>query len=148
LPVLSRLSRFGFLAPGVDRPLVRALVGELGIGASSIEQAARTLSGGNQQKVVIAKLLATGGRILLFHDLTRGIDIGTKAEIFHLARRLAEEGRAILFYSSENLELVNMCDRILVLRQSRLATILTGSERTEERVLQAAMGAPAASAAA
>ncbi len=148
LPVLSRLSRFGFLAPGVDRPLVRALVGELGIGASSIEQAARTLSGGNQQKVVIAKLLATGGRILLFHDLTRGIDIGTKAEIFHLARRLAEEGRAILFYSSENLELVNMCDRILVLRQSRLATILTGSERTEERALQAAMGAPAASAAA
>ena len=55
---------------------------------------------------------------------------------------------SILFYSSENLELVNMCDRILVLRQSRLATILTGSERTEERVLQAAMGAPAASAAA
>jgi ribose transport system ATP-binding protein len=98
------------------------------------------LSGGNQQKVVVAKLLAVGADVLLFHDLTRGIDVGAKAEIFHLMRRLAGEGKAILFYSSENQELVSMCDRVLVLRAGRLAATLSGSELSEERILQAALG--------
>jgi ribose transport system ATP-binding protein len=140
LPVLSKLSRLGFLPPGADVRLAWKAVADLGIKASSIEQPAKTLSGGNQQKVVVAKLLAVGARILLFHDVTRGIDVGTKAEIFHLARDLAATGHAILFYSSENQELVNMCDRILVLRAGVAAAVLEGGERTEERILQAAMG--------
>jgi ribose transport system ATP-binding protein len=124
----------------VDRRLARQAVTDLSINLRSIEQPAKTLSGGNQQKVVVAKLLAVGARILLFYDVTRGIDVGTKAEIFHLTRRLAAEGRAILFFSSENQELVNMCDRILVLRGGAAAAILEGPARSEPRILQAAMG--------
>ena len=140
LPVLSRISRIGFLAPGSDRTVVNRAIGNLAIKASSLEQPVRTLSGGNQQKVVVAKLLAVGADVLLFHDLTRGIDVGAKAEIFHLMRRLAGQGKSILFYSSENQELVSMCDRVLVLRAGRLAATLTGGDLSEERILQAALG--------
>ena len=140
LPVLSRISRFGLLAPRSDRAVVNRAVGNLDIKASSLEQLVRTLSGGNQQKVVVAKLLAVGADVLLFHDLTRGIDVGAKAEIFHLMRRLAGQGKSILFYSSENQELVSMCDRVLVLRAGRLAATLTGGDLSEERILQAALG--------
>jgi ribose transport system ATP-binding protein len=141
LPVLSRISRFGFLAPGSDRAVVSRAIGSLAVKAASLEQPVRTLSGGNQQKVVVAKLLALGAEILLFHDLTRGIDVGAKAEIFRLMRRLAGEGKSIVFYSSESQELVSMCDRVLVLRGGRIAATLAGGDLTEERILQAAIGA-------
>jgi ribose transport system ATP-binding protein len=140
LPVLSKLSRAGFMQRGQERALARSAIEELSIKVSSLEQPARTLSGGNQQKVVIAKLLAVGTRILLFHDLTRGIDVGTKAEIFHLMRQLSARGHAVLFYSSENQELVNMCDRVLVLRAGRAVAMLEGNALSEERILQAALG--------
>ena len=86
------------------------------------------------------KLLSVGAKILLFHDLTRGIDVGTKAEVFHLMRDLAAKGHAILFYSSENQELVNMCDRVLVLRGGRSMGTIAAASLSEERILQAAMG--------
>ena len=148
LPILSKIARFGFVLPSQDARIARDAVKSLEIKVSSVEQPARTLSGGNQQKVVVAKLLAVGAKILLFNDLTRGIDVGTKAEIFHLTRDLADKGHAILFYSSENQELVNMCDRIMVLRGGALAAMLDGADRTEERILHAAFGLASSTAAA
>ena len=101
------------------------------IKADSIEQPAGTLSGGNQQKVVLAKLLATEARILLFFDPTRGVDVGTKAEIFALMRDLAARGFAILFFSTDLAELANVADRTLVMsygtdrRRARAAKTMT-----------------------
>jgi ribose transport system ATP-binding protein len=140
LPVLSRLGRFGFIGRRRETSLAQQMAGELSIKLTSVDQPVRTLSGGNQQKVVIAKLLSVGAKILLFHDLTRGIDVGTKAEVFHLMRDLAAKGHAILFYSSENQELVNMCDRVLVLRGGRSMGTIAAASLSEERILQAAMG--------
>jgi ribose transport system ATP-binding protein len=140
LPILSKLARFGFVIPSRDTQVARQAVQALDIKAESIEQPANTLSGGNQQKVVVAKMLAVGASILLLYDLTRGIDVGTKAEIFHLTRELAASGHAILYYSSESQELTNMCDRILVLQAGTVAAVLQGDDRTEEQLLQAAIG--------
>jgi len=98
-----------------------------------------TLSGGNQQKVVLAKLLATESRILLLYDPTRGVDVGTKAEIFSVMRDLAAQGYAILFYSTDLAELANVADRTLVLSYGRVNSVLTGTDLTEDRILHATM---------
>lgn len=138
LPVLGRLSRWGLLSATAETQLVGKAIAQLQVKAGSIEQPVTTLSGGNQQKVVIAKLLLVGAKVLLFHDLTRGIDVGTKAEIFTLARELTATGHSIILYSSDNQELVHMCDRIMVLRAGAVAAMLEGAYRTEEEVMRAA----------
>jgi ribose transport system ATP-binding protein len=140
LPMLDHLTRGGLLSGALEEELVRKAIDRMNIRASSLEQPVMTLSGGNQQKVVIAKLLMLGTRILLFHDLTRGIDVGTKAQIFGLFRELAASGHSILFYSSDNQELVHMCDRVLVLSRGRVAAELRGEDLTEARILRAAFG--------
>jgi ribose transport system ATP-binding protein len=99
-----------------------------------------SLSGGNQQKVVIAKWLLTEARILLLYDLTRGIDVGTKQEVYQLMRSLADEGVGILFFSTELPELVGMCDRVLVLYEGKIGRELKGAEITEENLVTAALG--------
>ncbi len=139
LPILGRLTRFGLLQGRVEERTVREAIERLNIKAS-LEQPVMTLSGGNQQKVVVAKLLLLGTKILLFHDLTRGIDVGTKAQIFALLRELAAGGHSILFYSSDNQELTQMCDRVLVLSRGRLAATLEGDAMTEAQILRAAFG--------
>lgn len=138
LPILNRLTRWGLLSGDIEERLVKEAIERLEVKASSLENPVITLSGGNQQKVVVAKLLQVGAKVLLLHDLTRGIDVGTKAEIFKLARELTAAGYSILMYSSENQELVNMCDRIMVLSSGRLAATLEGEQLTEEMVIHAA----------
>jgi len=138
LPVLRRIVRWGLLSPTKEVKLVQDVVARVNVGLSGIDQPVSTLSGGNQQKIVIAKLLLVQTKILLFHDLTRGIDVGTKSEIFQLARELSAKGHSIVLYSSENQELVNMCDRILVLSRGLVAAVLEGDERTEQSILHAA----------
>jgi ribose transport system ATP-binding protein len=98
------------------------------------------LSGGNQQKVVVAKWLETKGQVLFFDEPARGIDVGAKAEMFELIGRLASEGRGIVLISSYLPELLNMCDRIIVLRAGRIAGELAREQFTEERVMQLATG--------
>jgi ribose transport system ATP-binding protein len=98
------------------------------------------LSGGNQQKVVLAKLLATKPRVLMMFDSTRGVDVGTKAEIYSLLRELAEAGSSILWYSTDNDELINMCDRVLVLRQGQVEAELSEGLITEENIIRASVG--------
>jgi ribose transport system ATP-binding protein len=141
LAVLPQVSSWGVLQNAAEDRLARDSMDRLNVRADGPQQRVDTLSGGNQQKIVIAKLLAVGARILLFHDLTRGVDVGTKAEIFSLTRELAADGYSVLMYSSDNEELIHMCDRLLVLREGRIAAELVGDALSAEAIMQAAMGA-------
>jgi ribose transport system ATP-binding protein len=141
LPNLPQLTRWGFVSARAEDRLTRHAVEKLRVRIGNIESPVSSLSGGNQQKVVVGKLLEVGARILLFHDPTRGIDVGTKAEIFQLARDLTADGHSILFYSSDNQELVGMCDRVMVLRGGEVATILDGP-LSEDAILRAAIAVP------
>jgi ribose transport system ATP-binding protein len=139
LSVISRFSRFGLLSRRKEEDLVKEMVDFLRIRTSSPEQPAGTLSGGNQQKVIFGKMLLTQARILLLFDPTRGVDVGTKGEIFDLMRKLAGDGYAILFFSSDLAELVHVADRVIVMRNGELAATLAGQANTEEGILRAAV---------
>ena len=106
-----------------------------------------SLSGGNQQKVVLGKWLMTRPRIVLLNDPTRGIDVGTKQELYQLLRRLAESGAAILFYSTDYDELIGCCDRVLVLYNGSVVRTLEGGELTERNLVASALILPASAAA-
>ena len=139
LSVIPRVTRFGLVSVTEERTLVDEMLRKLQIKAGSPDQWAGTLSGGNQQKVIFGKMLLTQSRILLLYDPTRGIDVGTKGEIFAMMRDLARQGYAILFYSSDLPEIVNVADRALVLRNGRLAAMLAREELSEHRILSEAM---------
>jgi ribose transport system ATP-binding protein len=108
---------------------------------TGISQVVATLSGGNQQKVVIGKWLATGPRVLLLDEPTRGIDVGAKQEIYELVRTLAAEGLAIVMVSSELPELLLLADRILVMCEGRQTGVLSRAEASEEAIMH--LAAPA-----
>jgi ribose transport system ATP-binding protein len=139
LSSIRRFARNGLLSRGAENALVQDMVRSLRIKAESPEQPAGSLSGGNQQKVLLGKMLLSEARILLLYDPTRGVDVGTKGEIFQLMRELASKRYAILFYSSDLSELVHMANRVMVLRQGRVATELRGDEITENNMLRAAV---------
>jgi ribose transport system ATP-binding protein len=132
----------------IDRDrLDRAIAGGMAtmqIKAGPVNDAVATLSGGNQQKVVLAKWLMTDPQVILLNDPTRGIDIGTKQEIFRMMRGLADEGRSILFYSSDYAELIGCADRVIVLYDGRVARELTGDGITEEAIVAASLNIGAA----
>jgi ribose transport system ATP-binding protein len=117
----------------------------LAIKAESPEIPVGALSGGNQQKVVIAKWLMLKPRILLLNDPTRGIDVGTKQEIYQLLRKLADSGATVIFYSTDYDELIGCCDRVLVLFDGAVRRELVGAEINERALVAAALdiGAPA-----
>jgi ABC-type sugar transport system ATPase subunit len=121
--------------------VARESVARLQIRTPSIEAQVATLSGGNQQKVQVARWLAAGSRILLLVDPTRGVDVGARAEINRLWQILADEGYALLLVSSEAEELVEVCDRVLVMRHGRLASEHRGDDIAVGRLLHAAAGA-------
>ena len=145
LPSLGRISRFGNRRPAGEAAVARDTVRRLGVRCSGISQTAATLSGGNQQKVVIGKWLATGPRVLLLDEPTRGIDVGAKQEIYALIRALAAEGLAILMVSSELPELLLLADRILVMAQGRKTGELARAEASEEAIMHLAAPLRAAS---
>jgi ribose transport system ATP-binding protein len=142
LAVIARFSRFGVLSTRKERALVDEMMAFLRIKARTPEQLAGTLSGGNQQKVIFGKMLLTEARVLLLYDPTRGVDVGTKGEIFQLMRDVAAQGYAILFYSSDLPELVHVADRVAVMRNGQVAALLEGGAITEDGILRAAMFAP------
>jgi ribose transport system ATP-binding protein len=123
-----------------EKTAIQQMIEQLKIKTASTRVPVRNLSGGNQQKVVIAKWLLTQAKILLLYDLTRGIDVGTKQELYQLMRTLADEGAGILFFSTELAELVGMCDRVLVLYEGQIQRELKGPEITEENLVAAALG--------
>jgi ribose transport system ATP-binding protein len=120
LASLSRISRYGFLSQTAERAVESKFMERLRVKAANAKQLVGRLSGGNQQKIAIAKWLARDARIFLFDEPTRGIDVGAKAEVFALMEDLARQGAAILMVSSELPELIQVADRILVMRQGRL----------------------------
>jgi ribose transport system ATP-binding protein len=140
LSILNRLSRFGVVRLGADRALARQLVQSLRIRTPSIDQQVLNLSGGNQQKVVIAKWMALHPKILIMDEPTRGIDIGAKAEVHGLMHQLAAGGMAILMISSELPEILGMSDRVLVMRQGRIAGELSRGDATQEAIMTLATG--------
>src|SRR6185295_2098962 len=116
---------------------------KLNVKAPSVEVKTGNLSGGNQQKVVLAKWLSLNPRVLIFDEPTRGIDVGAKAEIYDLMRELAKAGVAILMISSDMEEVLNISDRVAVMHEGRLTGILERAECTEENVMRLAVGAEA-----
>ncbi|WP_414711190.1 ATP-binding cassette domain-containing protein [Pseudonocardia sp.] len=142
LPILGRIAGRGLLRSSPERAAVRAMVEQLGIGTGDQEQAVGTLSGGNQQKVLLGRWLLTGARVVLLYDVTRGVDLGTKRDIFARVSELAERGAAVLFYSSETEEVARMSHRVLVMREGRIATELAGDEISAERIVRAALRDP------
>ena len=142
---LEALGRFGLLSPAAEQDAVAQVVDELRIKLGSVEDPVQTLSGGNQQKVVIAKWLMAQPRILLLNDPTRGIDVATKQEIYVLLRQLASEGVAILLYSTDYEELIGLADRVLIMYEGRIARSLAGEEITEEQIVASSLNVSLAS---
>jgi rhamnose transport system ATP-binding protein len=140
MAVLPELTPAGLLRPRRERALARRFMQELRIKATSPAQVVRSLSGGNQQKVVLSKWLAAEPRILVLDEPTHGVDVGTKADVHRTISHLAAGGLTILLISSELLEILAMSDRVLVMREGRLAAELSRAEATEERIIQAASG--------
>jgi rhamnose transport system ATP-binding protein len=140
MAVLPELTPAGILRPRRERALARRFIDQLRIKASSAAQVVRSLSGGNQQKVVLAKWLAAEPRILLLDEPTHGVDVGTKADVHRTISHLAAQGLTILLISSELPEILGMSDRVLVMREGRLVAELAREEATQERVIQAAAG--------
>ncbi len=132
MPDLDRVSKFGFLKKRDELTLAETYRDRLRIRCSGPSQLAGRLSGGNQQKIVIAKWVARGARVFLFDEPTRGIDIGAKQEVFEEMDRLARSGAAILMVSSELPELLQVADRILVMREGQLTGELPGRTTQEE----------------
>ncbi len=137
-------SHAGFVDFREERRLASAMIPALAIKTPSDRQTAKFLSGGNQQKVVLAKWLAMKPKVLLLDEPTRGIDVGAKAEIYDLVHRLAGEGLAVLFVSSEMEEVLSLADRALVMHEGRISGSLEREALTEENVMRLAAGASAA----
>jgi len=140
---MARLSavvnRFGFLRNGLERTLVTELGKSLRLKASAIEAPVSSLSGGNQQKVVLAKWFHAGGDVIILDEPTRGVDVGAKSEIYGLVLRLAEAGKAVVVISSEHQELFGLCDRVLVMGEGQLRGELQPPDYSEENLLSLAI---------
>jgi ribose transport system ATP-binding protein len=139
---IERFCRFGLIQRNREEANVNEIIRRLNIRCDGIEGPVGALSGGNQQKVVIGKWLMTEPRIILLNDPTRGVDVGTKQELYQGLRRLADEGAAILFYSTDYDELVGCCDRVLVLYGGRVVRTLEGQAITERNLVTSALNLP------
>jgi ribose transport system ATP-binding protein len=140
LPVVGRFSRLGFLDLKQEEAVTRSVFAAVDIADRALYTAAGAFSGGNQQKIAISKWLLAESRILLLFDPTRGIDVGTKHQLYILMRRFADAGGAILFHSTEVPELVHLCDRVSVLYQGHVALQLEGDAISETAIMEAALG--------
>ena len=137
---LDALTRLGFVNRREEKRAATQFIEDLMIKTPSVEQQVQNLSGGNQQKVVLAKWLFTQSKVLIFDEPTRGIDVGSKVEIYQLMNRLAASGVAIIMISSELPEILGMSDRILVMHEGRIAGDLGREEATQEKIMRIATG--------
>ncbi|HVO35119.1 MAG TPA: sugar ABC transporter ATP-binding protein [Gemmatimonadales bacterium] len=141
LPTLARFARWGVVRGARERTAAARQVAAVELRPPDIEREAGTLSGGNQQKLVLAKWLLADADVLLFDEPTRGVDIATKTELHRVIRSLADAGKAVLVISSELPEILALADRIVVMREGRVSGELTAAEATAERVLALALPA-------
>lgn len=137
---LQPYGRWGWLNLRRRREAVGGWMRKLNIKARSPEQAVEQLSGGNQQKVALARVLHQQADVLLLDEPTRGIDVGTKSEIYRLIAQLAADGKAIIFVSSYYPELLSVCDRVAVMARGRLREVRTARDWTSESILTCALG--------
>jgi rhamnose transport system ATP-binding protein len=140
LPILGRMFPRLFVHRAAEREIARGYAERLRVRTTGVDQLVQALSGGNQQKVVIAKWLATKPRVLILDEPTRGVDIGAKVEVHRIVSELAASGLGIILISSDLPEVLAMSDRILVLHEGRVTAEITRAEATEERVMFAATG--------
>jgi rhamnose transport system ATP-binding protein len=141
LTVLGRLVKHGLISSRSEKSLAADWGKRLRLKASDLDAPVGTLSGGNQQKVVLGKWLATGPKVLIIDEPTRGIDVGAKAEVYRTLAELVREGMAVLMISSELPEVLGMADRILVMHEGRISAGIARADANEERVMSAALGA-------
>ena len=142
ISAINKISTSGVVNSSKEKQLAKRYFGELGIVAPDIAKLCKYLSGGNQQKVVLAKWLASGCRILFLDEPTRGIDVGAKYEIFSLMDRLVQEGVSIVMVSSEMAEVIGVADRAIVMHEGRVTGELSAEELTEENIMTLASGEP------
>ncbi|HLI38491.1 MAG TPA: sugar ABC transporter ATP-binding protein [Streptosporangiaceae bacterium] len=140
LPILRKLSVGGLVRRMDERRLVEELIGKLQIGGGRRPtEAVETLSGGNQQKVLVGRWLLAESEILLLYDVTRGVDVATKHDLYGLIASLAADGRGILLYSSDTDEIAHLCERVLVMREGRVIRQLTGGDVETEKIVAASV---------
>ena len=135
LPSMKRFAPRGLVRRGALRRSASEILQGINLRPFQLDRPIRLFSGGNQQKAIIARWIAAGSRILLFDEPTRGIDIGAKAEIYALIERLAAEGRSVIVVSSELPEIIRLADRVLVMRQGRIAAELGRHEISEQAIV-------------
>ncbi len=140
MTVLGRLVRFGLISGGREVSLANQWGTRLRLKAGDLRAPVATLSGGNQQKVVLGKWLATGPKALIIDEPTRGIDVGAKAEVYGALADLVREGMAVLMISSELPEVLGMADRVLVMHEGRITADIARADASEERIMSAALG--------
>jgi ribose transport system ATP-binding protein len=129
------------LRMGQARRDALAVSNSLNLKMAGLDEPVSSLSGGNAQKVVIGKWLVRNPKLLLLDDPTKGVDVGTKAEFYKLLARLCEEGTAVLFYSSDDEELLGLCDRVLVMHDGIVRSELSGTSLTKSNLIAASLGA-------
>jgi ribose transport system ATP-binding protein len=139
LAILRGLARFGVLRERAERTAAHEMATRLKVRMASLGSPTGSLSGGNQQKVLVGRWLLAEPRIVLLYDVTRGVDVATKHELYELMTQLAAEGRSILFYSSDAEELAHLCHRVLVMREGRIAAELSAPDITAEHIVAAAV---------
>ena len=141
LPTLKSFGTVGWLHPKKEQAVTKELTEKLDVRAGSVFDLASTLSGGNQQKIIVAKLLAGKMKVIILDEPTKGVDVGAKTAIFNIMNDLAKSGYGIIMVSSEMPEVLGMSDRILVMREGRVAEILSTASATQEQILRAAIPA-------
>lgn len=137
---LETMQKFGIIDKAVERSYIQKAIDMLSIKTKDVRLNVSSLSGGNQQKVVIGKSLLSDVKVLLLSDPTRGIDVGTKNEIYKLMSKLASDGMSILFFSTEITELVSLCSRVMIFYEGRIFTELQNEEITEDNIIAASIG--------
>jgi len=139
---LMALRRYAapWLKPDAERAALKSAVADFGIRTGSLDIPASSLSGGNQQKLALAKVLHPGPKVIVLDEPTRGVDVGAKRDIYFLIQRLANEGRAVIVVSSELMELIGICHRIVVMRAGRVQATLSAEQLTEEVLIAHATG--------
>ncbi len=142
LASLGRLSELGLVRRGKERQAVANVLGQVGVRVPAQAAPVATLSGGNQQKALFARILLAGPRVLVADEPTRGVDVGAKRAIYDLLTSLAAEGLGVLFISEDTEEILGLAHRVLVMRGGRIAAELSGDDMTEAAILAAAFGAP------
>jgi len=140
LAKIDKITKKILIDNGQERKEVQQYIESLGVKTPSQEMLARNLSGGNQQKVVLAKWMFTNSNILIFDEPTRGIDVGAKYEIYELMNKLTEQGKSIIMISSELPEIIGMSDRVLVMHKGRISSVYDRTELSQEKIMKSAAG--------